>query len=163
MNDYASSEWPMAEFFLKIRKARMLLDRKGKVIYITLFLIEIVLSYYWSHKGVSVKGIFRGHSCNKRRIILANHKSALKRNRQSLVSRARNRANRSKVKTVIKAVDAAIEQQSVDQAQAALKAAIPVIQKAALKGTRLNRTASRKVSRLTKRVNSFIASTQSAA
>ncbi|MBU0910866.1 MAG: 30S ribosomal protein S20 [Proteobacteria bacterium] len=94
---------------------------------------------------------------------MANHKSALKRNRQSLVSRARNRATRSKVKTVIKAVDAAIEQQSVDQAQAALQAAIPVIQKAASKGTLHACTASRKVSRLTKRVNSFIASTQSAA
>jgi len=94
---------------------------------------------------------------------LANHKSALKRNRQSLVSRARNRANRSKVKTVIKAVDAAIEQQSVDQAKVALQAAIPVIQKAASKGTLHARTASRKVSRLTKRVNSFIASTTSAA
>jgi len=94
---------------------------------------------------------------------LANHKSALKRNRQSLLSKGRNRANRSKVKNMIKAVDAAIEQQSVDQAQVALRAAIPVIQKAASKGTLHARTASRKVSRLTKRVNSFIASTQTAA
>lgn len=94
---------------------------------------------------------------------MANHKSALKRNRQSLVNRARNRANRSKVKTVIKAVDAAIEQQSIEQAQTALKAAIPVIQSAASKGTLHARTASRKVSRLTKRVNSFIAGTASAA
>jgi len=67
------------------------------------------------------------------------------------------------VKTVIKAVDAAIEQQSIEQAQTALKAAIPVIQSAASKGTLHARTASRKVSRLTKRVNSFIAGTASAA
>ena len=39
---------------------------------------------------------------------MANHKSALKRNRQSLVRRERNRMNRSKVKTAIKKVDTAI-------------------------------------------------------
>ena len=94
---------------------------------------------------------------------MANHKSAIKRNRQSLVRRARNRANSSKMKTAIKAVDAAIEEQSVEKAQAALRAAIPVIQKVASKGTLHKKTASRKVSRLTKRVNSFVASAQSAA
>lgn len=94
---------------------------------------------------------------------MANHKSAIKRNRQSLIRRARNRANRSMVKTAIKAVDAAIEQQSPEQAQAALKAAIPVIQKAASKGTLHKQNASRKVSRLTKRVNSFVAAASAAA
>lgn len=94
---------------------------------------------------------------------MANHKSALKRNRQSLVRRARNRANRSMVKTAIRAVDQAIEQQSVEEAQVALKEAIPVIQRAASKGTMHRKTASRKVSRLHKRVNTFVASTQSAA
>jgi len=66
------------------------------------------------------------------------------------------------VKTAIKAVDAAIAQESVDQAQAALRAAIPVIQKAASKGTLHKQNASRKVSRLTKRVNSFIAAASAA-
>jgi len=93
---------------------------------------------------------------------LANHKSALKRNRQSLVRRARNRVNKTKVKTAIRAVNEAIENQSVEEAQTALKAAIPVIQRAASKGTLHKRTASRKVSRLTKRVNGFVASAQSA-
>ena len=93
---------------------------------------------------------------------MANHKSALKRNRQSLVRRARNRVNKTKVKTAIRAVNEAIENQSVEEAQTALKAAIPVIQRAASKGTLHKRTASRKVSRLTKRVNGFVASAQSA-
>ena len=93
---------------------------------------------------------------------MANHKSALKRNRQSLVRRARNRTMKSKVKTAIRAVNEAIEQGAVDAAQAALKMAIPVIQKAASKGTLHRKTASRKVSRLTKRVNGFIASAQAA-
>ena len=93
---------------------------------------------------------------------MANHKSALKRNRQSLVRRARNRANKSKVKTAVSAVNEAIEQGAVETAQAALKVAIPVIQKAASKGTFHRKTASRKVSRLTKRVNGFVAGAQAA-
>ncbi|NOR10739.1 MAG: 30S ribosomal protein S20 [Desulfovibrionaceae bacterium] len=93
---------------------------------------------------------------------MANHKSALKRNRQSLVRRARNRANKSKVKTAVRAVDEAIEQGAVEAAQAALIVAIPVIQKAASKGTFHRKTASRKVSRLTKRVNGFVAGAQAA-
>jgi len=88
---------------------------------------------------------------------LANHKSALKRNRQNVVRRARNRANKTKIKNVVKAVDEAIAENSVDNANAALKTAIPVIMRAAAKGTIPKKTASRKVSRLTKRVNGCIA------
>ena len=86
---------------------------------------------------------------------MANHKSALKRNRQNLVRRARNRANKTKIKNVIKAVDAAIAENSVETAQAALKIAIPTIMRVASKGTIHQKTASRKVSRLTRRVNAF--------
>ena len=93
---------------------------------------------------------------------MANHKSALKRNRQSLVRRARNRTIKSKVKTVVRAVNEVIEQGAVETAQTALKVAIPIIQKAATKGTFHRKTASRKVSRLTKRVNVFVASSQAA-
>ena len=95
---------------------------------------------------------------------MANHKSALKRNRQSLVRRERNRMNRSKVKTAIKKLDAAIEVEgSVEKAKEALVAAVPVIERAAVKGAFHKKTASRKVSRLTKRVNSFARSKESAA
>ncbi len=87
---------------------------------------------------------------------MANHKSAIKRNRQNLLRRSRNRANKTRIKNVIKAVDAAILEQSAEKAQEALKTAIPVIQRAATKGTIHKRNASRKVSRLTKRVNSFV-------
>ncbi len=89
---------------------------------------------------------------------MANHKSALKRTRQNAVRRARNRANRTKLRNSIKLVDAAIEENSVEKAQAALQAAIPVIMKVASKGTIKKENASRKVSRLTKRVNRFVAS-----
>jgi small subunit ribosomal protein S20 len=89
---------------------------------------------------------------------VANHKSALKRNRQNAVRRARNRANRTKMRNFIKLIDVAIEENSVENAQAALQAAVPVIMKMASKGTIKKETASRKVSRLTKRVNSFAVS-----
>ena len=78
--------------------------------------------------------------------------------------RERNRINRSKVKTVLKKVDAAIQvEDSVDKAREALIAAVPVIERAAVKGAFHKRTASRKVSRLTKKVNAFIRSKESAA
>ena len=95
---------------------------------------------------------------------MANHKSALKRNRQSLVRRDRNRANRTKVKTAVKKIDTAIEvEASVEKAQEALLAAIPIIERAAVKGAFHKKTASRKVSRLTKRVNNFARSKETAA
>ena len=88
---------------------------------------------------------------------MANHKSAVKRNKQSQVRRIRNRANRTQMKTAIKSVYSAIEENSADKAQEALKAAIPIIDRTAVKGAMHKKTASRKVSRLTRRVNEFIA------
>jgi len=84
---------------------------------------------------------------------VANHKSAEKRNRQSQVRRIRNRANRTRMRNAIKSVDAAIVAGSQEDAQTALSKAIPVIAKTASKGTIHKKNASRKVSRLTKRVN----------
>lgn len=84
---------------------------------------------------------------------MANHKSAEKRNRQSQVRRIRNRANRTRMRNAVKAVDSAIATGSQDDAVAALNIAIPVIAKTASKGTIHKKNASRKVSRLTKSVN----------
>ncbi|MDF1577656.1 MAG: 30S ribosomal protein S20 [Desulfurivibrionaceae bacterium] len=86
---------------------------------------------------------------------MANHKSALKRHRQSLVRRSRNRAIKSVLKSSVKSVRVAVEQNSQEEALAALKAAIPVINRAAGKGTIHKRNASRKVSRLTRSVNAM--------
>ena len=94
---------------------------------------------------------------------MANHKSALKRHKQSLKRRMRNRMNKSRVKTAIRKVDEAIAASSVEEARAALAAAIRIIDRTASKGTFHRNTASRKVSRLTRRVNAFIASMQDAA
>jgi small subunit ribosomal protein S20 len=84
---------------------------------------------------------------------VANHKSAEKRNRQSKVRRMRNRINKTRVKTAVRKVNDAIAQASAEEAKVALKEAIPVIAKTASKGTIHKRTSSRKISRLTKRVN----------
>jgi small subunit ribosomal protein S20 len=67
----------------------------------------------------------------------------------------RNRTNRSKMKTAIKGLSQAIEAGSVEEARTALAAAVPVIAKTASKGTIHKKNASRKISRLTKRVNNM--------
>lgn len=84
---------------------------------------------------------------------MANHKSALKRDRQAKVRRLRNRANKSKMKTLVRNIEEALQEGNEEQAKEALRIAIPVIQKTASKGSIHKKNASRKVSRLTKRVN----------
>ncbi len=84
---------------------------------------------------------------------MANHKSAEKRNRQSQVRRLRNRINKTKMKSAVRKVNEAVEAGTEDAAKEALAAAIPVIAKTASKGTIHKKNASRKISRLTKRVN----------
>lgn len=84
---------------------------------------------------------------------MANHKSAEKRNRQAQAKRMRNRANRSKMKTLIKNLNEAIEAGNGAEAKTALASAVPMIAKTASKGTIHKKNASRKISRLTKRVN----------
>ncbi len=84
---------------------------------------------------------------------MANHKSAAKRDRQSKVRRLRNRMNKSAMKSTVRQVEEAIVAGSEEQAKAALQVAISLIYKTATKGTIHKNTASRKVSRLTKRVN----------
>ncbi len=84
---------------------------------------------------------------------MANHKSALKRDRQSKVRRLRNRINKTKMKSSVEQLEAAVEAGSGEQAVKALQNAASVIQKTASKGSIHKKTASRKVSRLAKSVN----------
>lgn len=84
---------------------------------------------------------------------MANHKSAEKRNRQAQIRRLRNRAVRSKMKTAIRNLNEAIEGGNVEEAKSALADTVPVIAKTASKGTIHKKNASRKISRLTRRVN----------
>lgn len=84
---------------------------------------------------------------------MANIKSAKKRILVTETKTARNKAIRSKVKTTIKKVEAAIAAGDKAAAQANLLVAISEIDKAATKGVYHKNTASRKVARLTKAVN----------
>ena len=65
---------------------------------------------------------------------MANHASALKRARQNEKRNARNRAYRTRVRSVVKQVRQAIDAGDADAAQTALSKAVPVIDKAASKG-----------------------------
>jgi len=84
---------------------------------------------------------------------LANIKSAKKRVLVAQRNADRNKAIRSKVKTYIKKVDAAIASGDQEAAKAALLAATAEIDKAATKGVYHKNNASRKVSRLSLAVN----------
>ena len=86
---------------------------------------------------------------------MAKIKSAKKRILVNQTKAARNKAIRSKVKTSIKKVDAAIAAGDKAAAQAALLAATTEIDKATSKGVYHKNTASRKVSRLAKAVNAI--------
>ena len=86
---------------------------------------------------------------------MANIKSAKKRVLVAQTKTERFKAIRSKVKTMIKKVDAAIAAGDKAAAQASLLVAISEIDKAASKGVYHKNTASRKVARLTKAVNAI--------
>ena len=85
---------------------------------------------------------------------MANHKSAIKRHKQSQKKAARNRAARSRIKNVVKAVRTAVLTQDRDAAATALVTANSVLDKYA--GTAIHwKNASRKMSRLARAVNAM--------
>ena len=84
---------------------------------------------------------------------MANIKSAKKRIKVIQTKTERNKAIRSKVKTAIKKVNAAIDANDKEAAVAAFQAATIEIDKACSKGVFHKKNASRKVSRLSLAVN----------
>lgn len=62
---------------------------------------------------------------------MANHKSAIKRNRQTIVRTERNRAEKTRMKTVRKKALAAIESGNKEEAEKAAAAFSSVVDKAA--------------------------------
>ena len=86
---------------------------------------------------------------------MATHASALKRARQSEKRRIRNVSFKSGLKSHTKKVLQAVEGKNPEEARKALAGAIPAFQKAAGKGTIHKKTAARKISLLTKKVNSL--------
>lgn len=86
---------------------------------------------------------------------MANIKSAKKRILVNETKAARNKAIKSKVKTAVKKVEAAVAAKDAETAKTALRAAIIEISKAGTKGVYHKKTVSRKISRLSKAVSSI--------
>lgn len=80
---------------------------------------------------------------------MANIKSSQKKNRQRITHEARNQARKSAMRTAVKRVRTAIGKKDLAGAKDALSAAIPLIDRAASRGTIKRGTASRAASRLT--------------
>jgi small subunit ribosomal protein S20 len=86
---------------------------------------------------------------------MANHKSSLKRIRQTLVRAERNRFYRTRLKNIVKDVRSAVEAGNKEEATAAFKVANKQLHKFVSKGILKKETAARKVSRLNKAVNAL--------
>ncbi len=84
---------------------------------------------------------------------MAIHKSAIKRHRQSLVRKAKNKAVKTRMKTAVKSLLQSIESKETEAIPAKLKQATSIIAKTESKGILKKNTAARKISRLTKRAN----------
>lgn len=86
---------------------------------------------------------------------MANHVSALKRTRQTETRTAVNRANRSRVRTSLRALREALVQGDAKAAQAQYRATVSVLDKSVQKGILHDNTASRYKSRLNARLKAL--------
>ncbi len=86
---------------------------------------------------------------------MANHVSAIKRARQDIVKRNRNRAQKSTMRTAIKRVHAAIAAGDQDAANAEMKVASSLIARAGRKNIIHKNQASRRISRLNAKIKAL--------
>ncbi|BBA35345.1 30S ribosomal protein S20 [Methylocaldum marinum] len=86
---------------------------------------------------------------------MANIASAKKRAKQSEKHRVHNAAQRSRLRTFIKKVVLAVESGDLEQAQAAYRAAVPIIDSSVNKGLIHKNKAARSKSRLNARVKAL--------
>ncbi|MBN2896766.1 MAG: 30S ribosomal protein S20 [Campylobacterales bacterium] len=86
---------------------------------------------------------------------MANHKSSLKRIRQTEKRTERNRYYRTRLKNIVKAVRTAVDAGNKEEAEAAFKVANQQLHKFVSKGVLKKETASRKVSRLNLAINAL--------
>ena len=86
---------------------------------------------------------------------MAHSLSAKKRVRQNDKRRTINRARKSQVKTQVKRLETALEAGNVEAATAELKATVKKLDKVAATSTMHKKTAARKKSRLTKKLNAL--------
>jgi small subunit ribosomal protein S20 len=86
---------------------------------------------------------------------MPHHKSAEKRLRQTEKRTVVNRARLSRVRTFVKKVETAIDSGDKAAAQSAFQAAQPELHRAISKGVLHRNTASRKLSRLSSKINAL--------
>ena len=86
---------------------------------------------------------------------VANHASALKRVKQTKKRRARNKSFKSAISTKVKSIFTSVDEKDADGSKVYFKQAVARLDSAVNKGILHRRTASRKISRLTKRVNAL--------
>ena len=84
---------------------------------------------------------------------MANHVSAIKRDKQNQQRRLINQMNRQKLKTQLKKLKAAISEGQSDEAQAVLSKTFSVIDRSVQKGVIKSNAARRYKSRINRRVN----------
>lgn len=81
---------------------------------------------------------------------MANNPSALKRQKQSEKRRLRNKSYKSSINTAVKKVFANLDEKNPEAAKASYEAAVSRLDSAVTKGVLHRRTASRRISRLTR-------------
>ena len=91
---------------------------------------------------------------------MANHPSALKRAKQNVKRSLRNKSRNTAVKTMTKILEATISEKKPEDSDRQYKTAQQLIAKTAAKGVFPKKTASRKISRLARRVNTLAKSPQ---
>jgi len=87
---------------------------------------------------------------------MANHPSALKRQKQNENRRLRNRSYKSTINTTIKKAFSAVEDKENETAQEYYRQAVARLSSAVNKGILHKKTASRRISRLTKKFNASL-------
>ena len=88
---------------------------------------------------------------------MANHKSAIKEHRQSLKRRDRNRFQRARMRTAVKALRKSIEEGNQEDAKSLLPGVLSLVDRTAKLGAIKTNTASRTKSRLSLAVNRIAA------
>ena len=87
---------------------------------------------------------------------MANHKSATKRARQNKERQLRNNSKKTRIKNVVRALEATIAEKSPAEVHEHMRLAQKAIAKTAAKGIIHKRTASRNISRLSRKVQVLI-------
>lgn len=84
---------------------------------------------------------------------MANHDSALKAHRQSVVRRLRNKSNRGSLKTALKHFSEQVKAGKVDEAKASLPSIYSIVDRGVGKKVISKNAAARQKSRLTQKLN----------